>query len=139
MFYPIGHCGLDGWSLLWYEPWAADRRTAIALWKDAAAKIDWDALENVPDIRTGNESCCDPVDAPPLAAVTFLAAAARACDDVATAERLERISDRSLVRKDGVFWLDLDRDWRIGATANRIISLAEANGSRFRDMLTPAL
>ena len=41
MFYPRGHNGLDGWSLLWYEPWAKDRDTALALWREAAARIDW--------------------------------------------------------------------------------------------------
>ena len=29
-------------------------------------------------------------------------------------------------------FMDASREWRIGATANRIISLAEANGTRFR-------
>ena len=58
--------------------------------------------------------------------------AARACDDPATAERLERIASRSLVRQDGMLYLDVGRDWRIGATANFIISLAYANGASFR-------
>ncbi len=30
------------------------------------------------------------------------------------------------------YFMDTSREWRIGATANRIISLAEANGTRFR-------
>ena len=77
----------------------------------------------------------DPADVPPIATVTFLAAAARACDDPATAERLERIAARSLVRRDGMLWLDVGRDWRIGATANYIISLAEADGFRFREIV----
>ena len=34
----------------------------------------------------------------------------------------------------GTFSPDLDRTWRIGATAHRIISLAESNGSRVRDL-----
>ena len=33
------------------------------------------------------------------------------------------------------YFLDAGREWRIGATANRIISLAEANGSRFRALV----
>ncbi len=79
--------------------------------------------------------CCNPADVPPVVAATFLAAAARACDDTATAERLERLADRALVRRDGMLYLDVSREWRIGATANRIISLAEAGGFRFRDMV----
>ena len=132
LFYPRGHGGLDGWSLLWYEPWAENRQTALALWKEAAAKIDWKELGGDPDLVRGGESCCHPADVPPVATATFLAAAARACDDAVTAERLESIVDRSLVRRDGVMYLDVNREWRIGATANRIISLAESNGSRFR-------
>ena len=136
MFYPRGHNGLDGWSLLWYEPWAADRRTALELWRSAAAKIDWNHIETGADARKGGMDCCDPVDVPPITVATFLAAAARACDDPATAERLERIASRSLVRRDGMLYLDVGRDWRIGATANFIISLAYANGSSFRRLCT---
>ena len=136
LFYPRGHSGLDGWSLLWYEPWAANRADAIALWREAVGKIDFAALENAPDARRGVDTCCDPVDVPSVATTTFLAAAARACDDPDTAARLEKIADRHLVRKDGMMWLDVGRDWRVGATANRIIALAYANGSSFRDFLT---
>ena len=132
MFYPRGHSGLDGWSLLWYEPWAADHSTAQELWKYAAAKIDWSHIETGVDARKGGIDCCDPVDVPPITVATFLAAAARACDDSATAERLERIASRSLVCHDGMLYLDVGRDWRIGATANFIISLAYANGASFR-------
>lgn len=139
IFWPRGSGGLDGWSLLWYEPWAEERWTALALWKDARARIDWHALENVcdRDWREDGSRCCDPGAVPPAAAATFLAAAARACDDPATAARLELVADRHLVRRDGMLWLDVGRDWRIGASANRIISLAEERGFRFRDL--PAL
>ena len=66
---------------------------------------------------------------------SFLAAAARACGDSVAAERLEKPLDaRYLVRKEGLLYLDLNREWRIGATAMRIISLAEARGSRFRTL-----
>ncbi len=135
---PRGHGGLDGWSLLWYEPWATDRATALALWKDAAERIDWHFLETGADAREGGPMCCNPVDVPPVPTASFLAAAARACDDTATAERLERIIDASLSRRNGWYCLDVGRDWRIGSTAIRIISLAERNGFRFRDMLQAA-
>ena len=135
LLFPRGHNGLDGWSLLWYEPWASNRATALDLWREAAAAIDWPALETGADAPPGDPSCDDPTPVPPVAAATFLAAAARACDDATTAERLERISDRALVRRDGMLWLDVGRDWRIGSTANRILSLAEQNGARFRSLV----
>ena len=61
-------------------------------------------------------------------------AAARANDDPVTAMRLEKAVDSHLVRTDGLYYLNLNREWRIGATAHRVISLAEANGSRMRDL-----
>ena len=134
LFYPRGSAGLDGWSLLWYEPWAEKRETSLELWKKAAAKLDWDTFDNPSDIKAG-AGCCDPQPAPPTVAAAFLAAAARANDDTATAERLERAVDAYLVRTNGLYYLNLNREWRIGATAHRIISLAESNGSRFRRMI----
>ena len=135
IFYPRGHNGLDGWSLLWYEPWAADRGTALALWKKAAERIDWERLSTGPDARKGGFSCCDPADVPPVASLSFLAAAARACDDPATADRLEAILAPRLVRRNGEVYLDVGREWRVGSTANWIIFRAEANGARFRDLV----
>ena len=132
IMYPRGHNGLDAWSLLWYEPWAADRRAAIALWKECAKRIEWEMLAKDSDSRKKHANCCDPANVPPITIVSFLAAAARACDDGETAQRLEKIADRSLVRRDGMLYLDVGREWRIGATANRIIALAIANGSSFR-------
>ena len=139
LMFPRGNGGLDGWSLLWYEPWAEDRSTALALWREAAARIDWAALEPAPpDTPAAEESCRDPAPVPPAVTAAFLAAAARACDDAATAERLERIADRALVRRDGMLWLDIDRECRVGATALRILSLAEDNGFRLRATFAPA-
>ena len=135
MFYPRGHNGLDGWSLLWYEPWAKDRDTALALWREAAARIDWQAMESNPDSVAEFDPCRNPAAVPASASAPFIAAAARACDDNETAERLEAITDRRLVRKDGMYYLNIPRDWRVGATAIRIISLAEANGFSFREKL----
>ena len=135
LMFPRGHNGLDGWSLLWYEPWAERRGAALALWREAAARIDWNELESGMDEVGEFDVCRNPADVPPVATASFLAAAARACDDTATAERLEALCDRSLVRRDGMLYLDVGREWRIGATANRILSLAEANGFRFRNVL----
>jgi hypothetical protein len=92
-------------------------------------------LAKDPDSRRRFADCCDPANVPPITIVSFLAAAARACGDAETAVRLEGIADRSLVRKDGMLYLDVGHEWRIGATANRIIALALANGSSFRAFL----
>ena len=135
IMYPRGHNGLDAWSLLWYEPWAADRHVALAIWKECVKRIDWEAFAEDPDCRKKFANCCDPANVPPVTIVSFLAAAARECGDAETAERLESVADRSLVRKNGMLYLDVGREWRIGATANRIISLAIANGSSFRAFL----
>ena len=40
-----------------------------------------------------------------------------------------------LARRNGEIYLDVGREWRIGATANWIISRAEANGARFRSLV----
>ena len=125
--------GLDGWSLLGYEPWAEKRETSLELWKKAADKLDWEIFDNPSDSKAG-EGCRDPQPAPPSVAAAFLAAAARANDDSVTAARLEKAVDRYLVCPNGLYYLNLDRTWRIGATAHRIISLAESNGSRFRGL-----
>ena len=108
---------------------------ALSLWRECVKRLDWEMLEAEADSRKRFATCMDPANVPPVATVSFLAAAARACDDGATAQRLERLADRSLVRKDGMFYLEVGREWRIGATANRIISLAIANGSSFRAFL----
>ena len=132
IFYPYGHPGLDGWSLLWYEAWAGDRGAAVGLWREAAARIDWSVFDAPSDAVRGRMCCSDPSDVPATASAAFLAAAARACDDTAAAERLERTLDAHLVRKDGFYFLDLGREWRIGATAMRIVALGEKNGSSWR-------
>ena len=134
MMYPRGQGALDGWSFLWYDAWASDRRIASALWQRARDRIDWQWIETADDSRCGAD-CCDPQPVPPSVACVFLAAAARACGDQEAAERLEKAVDaRFLKRGDGFYRLDLDREWRIGASAMRIISLAESNGSSFRQM-----
>lgn len=139
LLYPRGSAGLDGWSLLWYEPWAHDRASATDLWRDAAQAIAWDDLED-PDDDCAGWDCNDPQPVSSAVSCVFLSAAARACDDVATAERLERAVDaKFLVRRNGLYYLNLDRRWRIGATAERIIALLESNGFGFRKALECAI
>ena len=133
LFYPRGYSGLDAWSLLWYEPWAEDRGTALALWAKAKDLLEWKKFEEPSDTFAGDNNCMNPQQAPDTVLAVFLAAAARACDDSETAERLERPLDAKYLRREnGFYWLEVGREWRIGATANRIIALAEENGSSFR-------
>ena len=134
LFYPRGYSGLDAWSLLWYEPWAENRGTVLALWKEAEKKLDWDRLLAAADAVAEADNCMNPQQVPDAVLAVFLAAAARACDDPTCALRLEQALDaKYLRRKNGFYWLDVKPEWRIGATAMRILALAEANGSRFRE------
>lgn len=133
--YPFGHPGLDGWSLLWYEPWAEHHGTAASLWQEAKTHIDWSKYEPLEDGARGKMSCADPTSVPYTATASFLAAASRACGDNETAERLEQAIDVYWKLENGRSWLELGREWRIGATANRIIALALKNGSNWRNEL----
>ncbi len=139
IFYPRGYSGLDAWSLLWYEPWAEKRGTALALWKDAKTMLDWEKLTNPTDVVAGKNDCMDPQQVPDTVLVAFLAAAARACDDPDTAQRLEQPLDAKYLRREnGFYWLDIRHEWRVGAPATRILSLAEQNDSR-RHKLRPQM
>ncbi|MFA5204757.1 MAG: hypothetical protein WC708_10185 [Lentisphaeria bacterium] len=133
---PRGNNGLDGWSLLWYAPWAADPATPAALWPLVRDRIAWGEFGDTPCDRPMplvHANCCRPVQVPPAPTASFLAAAARACGDPATAGRLEAWLDRHFARRQGGrFWLDTHPEWRVGTTANRLLALAQANGSDLR-------
>ncbi|NLG00467.1 MAG: hypothetical protein GX565_09995 [Lentisphaerae bacterium] len=136
---PRGMPGFDGWCLLWYEPWASTPGNSRRLWQLAKKKINWDELSRDPveqPERVECSDCCNPLKVPTAATVSFLAAAARACGDCGSAERLETWLDRHF-RKDerGRMWLATHREWRIGASANRFIALAQAQGSALRPMI----
>lgn len=134
LFYPRGTAGMDGWSLLWYEPWAKDRQTALDLWKKVADKIDWEDFAVLEGSSSGKGGCNDPAPVPSAVAAVFLAAAARACDDSTTAARLESIADTQFLKfEKGLPVVAVARDWRIGATAVRILSYAESQGARLRE------
>ena len=65
-------------------------------------KLDWEKLDEAGDANPGSGGCADPQPVPETVKAAFLAAAARACDDPATAERLERTLDaKYLVRTNG--------------------------------------
>lgn len=134
IFVPRGHSALDAWSLLWYSVWASDPEKPKELWRVAARKIDWDEIDRCEDpLKVPGGSCCDIFRIPATATACFIAPAARICGDVKSAERAERALDkRYLVRKDGLYYLNLNREWRIGASANRIIALALEHGSVLR-------
>jgi hypothetical protein len=94
----------------------------------------WEKFTDPADAVTEPDCCMNPQQVPDTVLAVFLAAAARACDDPASAERLEQpIDAKYLRRENGFYWLDVKLEWRIGATAMRILSLAEKNGSRFRE------
>ena len=38
-FIPAGQPGLDGWSLLWYQPWASGPGNAASLWQTTARRV----------------------------------------------------------------------------------------------------
>lgn len=137
LFFPRGNPSLDAWSLLWYEPWAGDREAVRGLWKKAMEKVDFADFDDMKDEAPGmGQSCLSPASVPKTVLAAFLAAAARACGDAATADRLEKaLDEKFLVRKDGMLYLDLNKEWRIGTTANRILSMAYANGSSFRELI----
>jgi hypothetical protein len=141
VFVPRGHPGLDGWSLLWYLPWASNPDVPARIWQSAKKHIDAHAYATaepaeVARLEHGESSCCDPVQVPASAVASFLAPAARACGDPGTAEHLERWLDRHFLRQaDGRAWLDTSPEWRIGVTANRALAAALANGSDLRALV----
>jgi hypothetical protein len=142
MFVPRGHPGLDGWSLLWYAPWAANPGTPRRTWQSARAHLD---LDQFPLSATTAEAsaadqlgatCCNPVRVPLSSVASFLAPAARACGDAETAARLEAWLDAGFRRtENGQTWLATNPEWQIGVTANRALSAALENGSDLRALV----
>jgi hypothetical protein len=141
---PVGMPGFDGWCLMWYAPWISDHAGLSNLWRLAKKKIDWTVFGNDPrdTPQSAEKGCCCgggaacPLSVPPAATASFLAAAARACGDAATAERLEAWLDRHFRKASGGrLWLDTNREWRTGVCANRFLALAQANGSDLRAMV----
>lgn len=135
---PRGMPGYDGWCLLWYSPWASDPQSPSRLWKISIKKTDWRAFEGEPYEQPETldvSDCCNPVKVPSAATASFLAAAARACGDVEVAGRLEAWLDSHFrLEEHGRLWLGTHKEWRIGASANRFLALAQANGSELRPL-----
>lgn len=139
-FIPRGHPGIDGWGILWFEPWVSDPAISRELWRLAVPHINWNEIENAPpgsDVHPApGTTCCIPVKSSPAPLASLLAPAARMSGDNATAERLERWLDGQFRRhKDGKTWLDTNPEWRIAVTANRLLAMAIANGSDIRSLV----
>ncbi len=139
-FYPMGLPGGDGWSLLWYAPWASDLERPRRLWEEVRDGLDFKALlpEMPSEILPGAKDPRDPslgggFFAPLPPTVVFLAAAARACGDAESAARMEAWLDQRYWREEGgAAWLGVEPQWRIAVTALRALSLALENGSDLR-------
>ena len=139
-FIPRGHPGIDGWGILWFAPWASDPAVPRELWQLAVPHIPWSEIENAPpgsdEKPKAERTCCSPVKTPPAPVASLLAPAARMNGDSVTAERLERWLDgQFLKRESGKAWLDTNPEWRIAVTANRLLSMAIANGSDLRSLV----
>ena len=125
---PDGNPALDARGLLWYRPWAANARVPAALWRRAAAELDWRRFGSAPATN----------DAAAAEAATLVDAAARAYGDTSTAVRVEQTLEPCLERGGGSYSLRMDPAWRLGCTANRILALAFEHGSDFRRFLRGA-
>lgn len=137
-YFPVGLPGGDAWALLWYVPWAGGRDVPQELWRQARSRFDPAKVMAGDDgiARQWMKDCCVPDFPPPAVAASFLAAAARACGDRATAEAFEHWLDRTcLVRTAEGNFLNAGRNWRIAATANRALAAALANGSDLRQFV----
>ena len=46
---------LDGWSLLWYQPWASGAGRAASIWHQTARRMDWRVYANGPAASSADE------------------------------------------------------------------------------------
>lgn len=138
-FIPRGHPWHDGWALLYYTPWAKSHHQAQAIWKISQKYINWNALNSAPDETNAGSrhSCCLPWRIPTSLILSFTSATARSCKDKQIADKIDAWLDHHLKTsdKDGLPYLNTNRDWRVSTTANRIISLALKNGSNDRKLI----
>jgi hypothetical protein len=139
-FIPAGHPGLDGWSLLWYQPWANSASQAASIWQAAARRVDWSAYSShtdTPSPRPEQAPACCRAMALPLAAVaSFLYPAAAACGDAPHADLLRGWLDRHYATNfHGAAFLNCSPEHRIGTTANVTIAEALRHGSNFRHLV----
>lgn len=142
-FCPVGLPGGDGWSLLWYAPWAEREESARELWQQGRAKFGPAALlplaaREDQEKQEAQDPICATLSArvPMPVSLSFLAAAARACGDPASAKAYEEwLDERHLKRGEGLAYLAVDREWQIAVTANRALALAQKEGSNLRRLI----
>jgi hypothetical protein len=139
VFVPRGVPGLDGWSVLWYYPWASDPGRVGQIWKRAAAHINWDlfsdsnpGLTNIP-----LADCCGgmgEVSAAVVAAFDFPAAVC-AGDDKSAALLKGWLERFCLERTNGMAYIRTDVKGKIASTANYLIGLGLLNGADTRALV----
>ena len=139
-FIPAGHPGLDGWSLLWYQPWASGAGNAASIWQMTARRVDWDLYasrpSNAPPPPEQEPSCCRELALPLAAVASFLYPAAVACGDAPHAEMLRAWLDRYYATNlNGSGFLNCPPEYRIGTTANVTIAELLRHGSNLRHLV----
>lgn len=136
LFIPRGVPGLDGWSILWYYPWAGDPERVRAIWDRAAAHIDWTMFaERGSDESKAPEAsiCCGMGKVQQVLVAAFNFTAAACAGDRSAAVRLQNWLERfHLVRTNGMAFIQTDMNGKIGATANYLIGLSLLNGADTR-------
>lgn len=141
-FVPRGHPALDGWSLLWYYPWASNPEALARIWAIAKTHFVMPGEHPVGEESSASDelvepSCCSVQGLISSVAVgSLLAPAARVCGDREAADKLDAWLDENYMRREGemLYWFP-DTTWRIGVTANRLISMAQKNGSDLRALV----
>ena len=139
-FIPAGHPGLDGWSLLWYQPWASDAGHPASIWQETARRVDWSVYARRADAASPppeqESACCRALALPLPTAASFLYPAAVACGDAEHAELLRQWLDRYFAKNfNGMAFLNCSNEYRIGATANVTIAELVQHGSNLRHLV----
>jgi len=138
-FIPVGHPGLDGWSLLWYQPWASNVSRAASIWHQTAQRMDWGVYAArsaaVPPQTERESACCRALALPLPAVASFLYPAAVACGDAPHADLLRQWLDQHYrTNFNGIAFLACSKECRIGATANLTIAELLRHGSNLRHL-----
>ena len=139
-FIPAGHPGLDGWSLLWYQPWASSAARAEAIWQECARRIDWrlysDSSPAPSPLPETEPSCCRALSLPLPASASFLYPAAAACGDSNHAGLLrDWLQRRYATNVNGATFLNCSPEHRIGVTANMTLGELLTHGSNLRHLV----
>jgi hypothetical protein len=131
---------LDGWSLLWYQPWASGAGRAATIWQATARRVDWSLYAKGSEaisLQTEQEpGCCRAVALPLPTVASFLYPAAVACGDVMHADLLRQWLGRHYATNfNGMAFLNCSNEYRIGATANLTIGELLQHGSSLRHLV----